>query len=63
MNTLTSANKIRFLQAKDVKVSEVEFNPDFVVRMIPKLDWEALQKAAENVLFPQLVLRLNIFRL
>ncbi|KAG1659706.1 Multifunctional methyltransferase subunit TRM112-like protein [Nymphon striatum] len=35
--------------ARDVKVSEVNFNPDFIVKMLPKLDLEVLQKAAENV--------------
>nr|CAG4636705.1 EOG090X0LTV [Eubosmina coregoni]SVE70213.1 EOG090X0LTV [Eubosmina coregoni] len=35
--------------AKEVKVSEVEFNPDFISRMILKVDWPALCKAAENV--------------
>ena len=36
-------------QAKEIKVSEVEFNPDFISRMIQKVDWPALCKAAENV--------------
>lgn len=36
-------------QAKDVKVSEVEFNPDFISRMVAKVDWPALCKAAEDV--------------
>nr|CAG4642234.1 EOG090X0LTV [Eurycercus lamellatus] len=35
--------------AKDVKVSEVEFNPEFISRMIAKIDWPALCKAAENI--------------
>nr|CAG4638195.1 EOG090X0LTV [Chydorus sphaericus] len=35
--------------AKDIKVSEVEFNPEFIARMIAKVDWPALCKAAENV--------------
>jgi len=35
--------------AKDVKVAEIEFNPEFISRMIPKLDWPALFKAAENI--------------
>lgn len=38
-----------FWQAKDIKVSEVEFNPEFIARMIAKVDWPALCKAAENV--------------
>ena len=37
------------LQAKDVKVTEAEFNSDFVVRIIPKLDWNVLWTAADNV--------------
>jgi len=35
--------------AREVKVLEVDFNPDFISRMIPKIDWTALWKAAENV--------------
>ncbi|XP_071444722.1 multifunctional methyltransferase subunit TRM112-like protein [Hetaerina americana] len=35
--------------AKDVKVSEVDFNPDFVSRIIPKLDWNALWNAADSI--------------
>lgn len=27
----------------------VEFNPDFVARMIPKVEWAALLEAADNV--------------
>lgn len=37
------------LQAKEVKVNEVDFNPEFISRMIQKVDWPALCKAAENV--------------
>lgn len=37
------------LQATEVKVNEVEFNPEFVVKMIPKLEWSALVQAAEEV--------------
>ena len=29
----------------------MDFNPEFVSRMIPKLDWNALCKAAENVFY------------
>lgn len=36
-------------QATEVKVNEVEFNPQFVSRMIPKLEWSALVQAAEQV--------------
>lgn len=30
-------------------MNEVEFNPQFVSRMIPKLEWGALVQAAEEV--------------
>lgn len=30
-------------------MNEVEFNPEFVSRMIPKLEWGALVQAAEEV--------------
>nr|SVE70836.1 EOG090X0LTV [Daphnia similis]SVE71467.1 EOG090X0LTV [Daphnia similis]SVE72100.1 EOG090X0LTV [Daphnia similis] len=35
--------------AKEIKVNEVEFNPEFISRMIQKVDWPALCKAAENL--------------
>lgn len=38
-----------FVQAAEVKVNEVEFNPKFVCRMIPKLEWSALVQAADQV--------------
>merc|ERR1712025_1054861 len=37
------------IQARDVKVSEVEFNQEFVARIIPKIDWECLCRAAEQL--------------
>nr|CAD7570404.1 unnamed protein product [Timema californicum] len=37
------------IEAKDVQVSEIDFNPEFLVRIIPKLDWSAFYKAAESV--------------
>ena len=37
------------IQARDVKVSEVEFNQDFIARIIPKIDWECLCRAAEQL--------------
>ncbi|TWW55699.1 Multifunctional methyltransferase subunit TRM112-like protein tRNA methyltransferase 112 -like protein [Takifugu flavidus] len=37
------------IKATEVKVNEVEFNPEFVVKMIPKLEWSALVQAAEEV--------------
>lgn len=30
-------------------MNEVDFNPQFVSRMIPKLEWSALVQAAEEV--------------
>uniref|UniRef100_A0A4W5NHL1 tRNA methyltransferase activator subunit 11-2 n=1 Tax=Hucho hucho TaxID=62062 RepID=A0A4W5NHL1_9TELE len=36
-------------QATEVRVSEVEFNPNFVSRMIPTLDWSALVQAADGL--------------
>jgi len=37
------------IEARDVKVSEVEFNPDFISRILPKVDWESLCRAAEQL--------------
>ncbi|KAG7518135.1 hypothetical protein JOB18_026380 [Solea senegalensis] len=37
------------IKATEVKVNEVEFNPQFVSRMIPKVEWSALVKAAEEL--------------
>lgn len=37
------------VQATEVKMKEVDFNPYFVSRMIPKLEWSALVQAAEEV--------------
>ncbi|KAM3613184.1 uncharacterized protein V6R79_022152 [Siganus canaliculatus] len=37
------------IKATEVKVNEVEFNPQFVSRMIPKLEWSALVQAAEEL--------------
>lgn len=37
------------LQARDIRVSEVDFNSEFIARIIPKLDWTVLWKAAESV--------------
>ncbi|TNM99192.1 multifunctional methyltransferase subunit TRM112-like protein [Takifugu flavidus] len=37
------------IKATEVKVNEVEFNPEFVVKMIPKLEWSALVQAAEEL--------------
>jgi len=35
------------INASDVKVSEIDFNPEFITRVIPKIDWSVLHKAAE----------------
>ncbi|XP_037269993.1 tRNA methyltransferase subunit 11-2 isoform X2 [Rhipicephalus microplus] len=35
--------------ASETKVTTVDFNPEFVCRMIPKLDWDALYQAAESI--------------
>ena len=37
------------LQATEVRINPVEFNPDFIVRMIPKVEWAALLEAADNL--------------
>jgi len=37
------------IEAKDVKVCEVEFNSEFVARVIPKLDWPEVVRAAEQL--------------
>uniref|UniRef100_A0A8C6WU72 Multifunctional methyltransferase subunit TRM112-like protein n=1 Tax=Neogobius melanostomus TaxID=47308 RepID=A0A8C6WU72_9GOBI len=37
------------IKATEVKVNEVEFNPQFVIRMVPKLEWTALIQAAEEL--------------
>ncbi|XP_014262368.1 multifunctional methyltransferase subunit TRM112-like protein [Cimex lectularius] len=39
------------IQAKGVKVIEVDFNVEFISRVIPKLDWATLHKAAETLGF------------
>ncbi|KAG7329279.1 hypothetical protein KOW79_007453 [Hemibagrus wyckioides] len=41
------------IKATEVKVNEVEFNPQFVSRMIPKLEWSALIHAAEGLGYRQ----------
>ncbi|XP_034933662.1 multifunctional methyltransferase subunit TRM112-like protein [Chelonus insularis] len=35
--------------AKDVKVSQVDFSSEFIARIIPKLDWNTLWKAADSI--------------
>ncbi|KAI4488499.1 hypothetical protein M0802_011605 [Mischocyttarus mexicanus] len=35
--------------AKDIKVSELNFNSKFIANIVPKLDWLVLWKAAESI--------------
>ncbi|XP_075902775.1 multifunctional methyltransferase subunit TRM112-like protein [Nelusetta ayraudi] len=37
------------IKATEVKMNDVEFNLEFVTRMIPKLEWSVLVKAAEEL--------------
>ncbi|XP_054426934.1 multifunctional methyltransferase subunit TRM112-like protein [Pteronotus mesoamericanus] len=37
------------LQASEVRIMPVEFNPEFVARMIPKVEWAALLEAANTL--------------
>ncbi|XP_019718922.1 multifunctional methyltransferase subunit TRM112-like protein [Hippocampus comes] len=37
------------IKATEVKVNEVDFNAQFVSRMIPKLEWSALLQAADEL--------------
>uniref|UniRef100_A0A670JUR9 tRNA methyltransferase activator subunit 11-2 n=1 Tax=Podarcis muralis TaxID=64176 RepID=A0A670JUR9_PODMU len=37
------------IQATEVKVNNVDFNPEFTARMVPKVEWAALVEAAENL--------------
>lgn len=37
------------LQATEVRINPVEFNPEFVARMIPKVEWAALVQAADTL--------------
>ncbi|KAM9133106.1 multifunctional methyltransferase subunit TRM112-like protein [Pangshura tecta] len=37
------------IQATEVKVNNVDFNQEFVARMIPKVEWGALVEAAESL--------------
>jgi len=37
------------LQATEVKLEQVNFNAEFISRMIPRLEWPALCSAAESV--------------
>jgi len=37
------------IEATDVKVLNVDFNSEFIARMIPKLEWPAVYQAATNI--------------
>ena len=37
------------IQARDVKVMEVDFRAEFISRIIPKIDWECLCRAAQDL--------------
>jgi len=37
------------MQAKQVVVKAVDFNADFIARMLLKLDWSVLKTTAESV--------------
>ena len=37
------------LQATEVRSNPVEFNPDFIARVIPKVEWTALLEAADTL--------------
>uniref|UniRef100_A0A3P9MKH1 Multifunctional methyltransferase subunit TRM112-like protein n=1 Tax=Oryzias latipes TaxID=8090 RepID=A0A3P9MKH1_ORYLA len=41
------------IKATEVKVTQLDFNPQFVSRMIPKLEWGALVQAAEDLGYRQ----------
>jgi len=42
-------NLTLLFQATDVKVHEVDFNPEFIARILPKLDWSAAVEAAKGL--------------
>ncbi|CAI8055529.1 Multifunctional methyltransferase subunit TRM112-like protein [Geodia barretti] len=35
--------------ARKVEVRQIDFNPNFITRMIPRIDWSVLRAAAENL--------------
>lgn len=37
------------INATNINITEVDFNPEFIARIIPKLDWEVLWRAAESI--------------
>ena len=38
-----------FLQATEVKTSEIDFNSEFITSMVSRIDYTALKKAVEMV--------------
>ncbi|XP_060081256.1 multifunctional methyltransferase subunit TRM112-like protein [Ylistrum balloti] len=35
--------------ASQIEIKTVDFNPEFITRMLPKMDWPALHQAAQSV--------------
>ncbi|XP_022107235.1 multifunctional methyltransferase subunit TRM112-like protein [Acanthaster planci] len=35
------------IEVENMNITEVEFNPEFISRMIPRLEWKALYEAAQ----------------
>ncbi len=35
------------IEVENMNVTEVDFNPDFIARMIPRLEWKALYESAQ----------------
>ncbi|KAK7829426.1 hypothetical protein U0070_007200 [Myodes glareolus] len=38
-----------WLQVTEVRINPVEFNPDFIAQMTPKVEWAALVQAANTL--------------
>ena len=43
-----------YFQAENIEVKDVDFNPEFINRMLPRLEWrplvETAQKVSENMI-------------
>ncbi|ELU10956.1 hypothetical protein CAPTEDRAFT_18807 [Capitella teleta] len=37
------------ISASDVQLIDVDFNPEFITRMIPKINWKVLHEAAQSL--------------
>ncbi|CAH4028700.1 unnamed protein product [Pieris brassicae] len=37
------------INATIINITEVDYNPEFITRIIPKLDWEVLWRAADSI--------------